>query len=509
MYARIARMMTFAATLLLFAAPASAAKFSLVEVRASSTPFLQLTGAQELSPSLSLWRIPTRELRQLRLAGQVRLAEPERQLAPAQHAADPLFANEWWLAAVGATNVVAPGPGVPVVVVDTGIDLSHPEFAARADTSGLNQQSIVDTGTDFHGTAVASIIGAPVNDVGMVGVYPQAVLGEYDADLSGAFTAGQLIRGIDAAAGRGPVVINISVGSTYLDPLLRDEIFSAFRRGALVVAASGNSGAHGPLNYPANLPHVLTVGATDSRGVPADFSSASQGVDLAAPGVGITAAVPLLYSAAGYQSLDGTSFSAPIVSGAAALVWTVRGDLDNTQLFDLLRFSARDVWRRGFDAETGFGILDIPSALAREEPVRDAQEPNDDVRLVKAGGLFPDGSPPLTTRTTAKASLRATLDVTEDPSDLYRLWVPAHRRVTVAAHSTPSVRLRVWRPGTNSISEPARAAKRDLAASGTTRVLAENDSSRGGYYYVDVRLAHGVGNGSYELGVTTSAGAKR
>lgn len=508
MYARIARIVTFAATLLLFAAPASAAKFSLVEVGAPSTPFLRLTGAQELSPGLGLWRIPTRELRQLRSAGLVRRAEPEHRFVPEERTVDPLLANEWWLAAVGATKVVAPGPGVPVVVVDTGLDFSHPEFAARPDTTGLNSQSVVDTRVDFHGTAVASIIGAPVNDVGMVGVYPQAVLAEYDADLVGAFTAGQLIQGIEAATTRGRVVINISVGSTYLDPLLRDEIFSAFRRGALVVAASGNSGPNGLLNYPANLPHVLTVGATDSRGVPADFSSASQGVDLAAPGVGITAAVPLLYTADGYQSLDGTSFSAPIVSGAAALVWTVRGDLDNTQLFDLLRFSARDVWTRGFDTETGFGILDIPSALAREEPVRDAQEPNDDVRLVKPGGLFPAGSSPLTTSATPKASLRATLDVTEDPADLYRLWVPAHHRVTVTARSTPSVRVRVWRPGTQSISETAGAAKRDLAASGTTRVIAVNGSSRGGYYYADVRLAHAVANASYDLGVTTSAGAK-
>jgi subtilisin family serine protease len=180
MYARIARMMALTATLLLFAAPASAAKFSLVEVRAGSIPFLDLTGAQELSPALGLWRIPTREVRQLRVAGLVRLAEPERQLVPAQQATDPLLAGEWWLAAVGATKVVAPGPGVPVIVVDTGLDLSHPEFAARPDTTALNPQSVVDTREDLHGTAVASVIGAPVNDVGMVGVYPQAALGEYE-----------------------------------------------------------------------------------------------------------------------------------------------------------------------------------------------------------------------------------------------------------------------------------------------------------------------------------------
>jgi subtilisin family serine protease len=316
------------------------------------------------------------------------------------------------------------------------------------------------------------------------------------------------VQGIDTAAGLGRVVINLSLGSTEFDQVLQDVVFSAFRRGALIVAAAGNSGANGPLNYPANFAHVLTVGATEGSDRPAGFSSASQAVDLAAPGVRITVAVPLLYDVNAYQSLDGTSFSAPIVSGGAALVWTVRSDLDNTQLFDLLRFSARDIWTRGFDPETGFGMLDIPNALAAQEPVRDAEEPNDDIRLVKPSGLFVDGTPPLTSRTKAKASLRATLDVTEDPVDLYRLWVPAHRTVTVTARGTHSVRVRVWGPKTRSIAETGAAAKRDLAASSTTRATASNTSKHGGYYYADVRLTRGVRNGTYDLSVMTSATAK-
>jgi subtilisin family serine protease len=503
------RMMTLAGILLLFAAPARAAKFSLVEVRPETVPFLRLTGAQELSPSIGLWRVPTRVVSQLRHARLVRLAEPERQLEPAERASDPLLTSEWWLAAIGATKVVAPGPGVPVAVVDTGVDLSHPEFAQRADTAALNAQNITDTPRDYHGTAVASVIGAPANDVGIVGVYPQAALYTYDVDLSGGLTNGELMQGIDAAAERGRVVINLSLGSTHFDAALQDVVFSAFRRGALIVAAAGNSGASGPLNYPANFAHVLTVAASDESGRPADFSSASPGVDLAAPGVGITAAVPLLYDADLFQVLDGTSFAAPIVSGAAALVWTVRNDLDNTQLFDLLRFSARDAWTKGFDPETGFGILDIPSALAQQEPAPDAEEPNDDVRLVRASGLFAAGTPPLTSPTNGKGVLRATLDVTEDPVDLYRVWVPAGHSVTVTARSDPGVRVRVWGPKTRSISETGAAAKRDLAALKTTRAGVTNASRRGGYYYADVRLARGVGNETYDLSVTTTASAKR
>ena len=88
-------------------------------------------------------------------------------------AIDPLLDDEWWLAPVGATSLSAPGPGVPVAVIDTGVEFTHPEFAARPETRSLNPQSVVDTLSDFHGTAVASVAGAPANDVGMVGVYPR------------------------------------------------------------------------------------------------------------------------------------------------------------------------------------------------------------------------------------------------------------------------------------------------------------------------------------------------
>ena len=154
MYARIIRMMALAGLLLLLAAPADAGTFSLVEAQRTANPFLRLTGARELSPAIGLWRVRTSEVQQLSRAGLVRLAEPERRLVPAAEKVDPLLGDEWWLAPVGAPQVVATGPGVPVVVVDTGLDLTHPEFAQRANTSALNTQSVVDTSTDFHGTAV-------------------------------------------------------------------------------------------------------------------------------------------------------------------------------------------------------------------------------------------------------------------------------------------------------------------------------------------------------------------
>src|SRR5690349_19994496 len=99
------------------------------------------------------------------------------------------------------------------------------------------------------------------------------------------------------------VVINISVGSTRSDPLLDDTVLAAVRTGALVVAAAGNFGPNSAPTYPADCPHMLTVAATGYRALAASFSSASDGVDVAAPGVGISVAVPYLYTVDGYQFL--------------------------------------------------------------------------------------------------------------------------------------------------------------------------------------------------------------
>jgi hypothetical protein len=487
----------------------------LVEARPSANAYLTLTGAEPFAPSVGIWRVSAKTASGLRRAGLAGLAHPEVQLGRVQDTpTDPFYSREWWLTTIGVAQPPA-GPGVPVTVIDTGVDFSHPEFAGRPDTAGLNPQNVTDSQDDYHGTAVASVIGAPANGVGLVGVYPQAAIRTYDADLAGRFTNGELIRAIETALDSGRSVINISLGSTVFDPFLQDEVFSAVRRGSLVVAASGNEAEEGnPLNFPANLAHVLTVAATDINDRPATFSSSSPGVDLAAPGVDIIAAVPTLFDPSGYSQVSGTSFSTPIVSAVAAWVWTVRPTLDNTQLFDLLRFTARDVWTPGFDAETGFGVVNVPAALGSEVLPPDPQEPNDDVRLVRPGALFPTGSPALTSRVRAKATIRARIDVTEDPVDVYRVWIPAARTLNVTLTGAEPVVLRVWKPATASLAQSSATARKNAAASSTKSVKRHtlrvaNATKTGAYYFVDVRPGAKVGNTSYTLALTTSAAAKR
>ena len=256
-------------------------------------------------------------------------------------------------------------------MIDSGVDLSHEEFAGRPNTIALNTQSTTANDEELHGTATASVVGAPVNAKGIVGIYPQAKLQLWDASPTGQLTVGDEIAGLAAARRRGQGVINLSLGGFDRLPIEEHAILNAFGAGLLVVASAGNDREEGSsLSYPASFAHVLTVGATDESDRVTVFSSASPAMDLAAPGQDITAAIPTLFDPSGYASVDGTSFSAPLVSGAAAAVWTLRPTLTNTQLFEVMRRSARDVGKAGWDADTGFGILDVPAALTRKPPPR-------------------------------------------------------------------------------------------------------------------------------------------
>jgi subtilisin family serine protease len=422
--------------------------------------------------------------------------------AVAAAADEPLAPLEWWRSVVGADRAEPPGPGKPITIVDSGLDITHEEFASRANTFLLNLQTISEEGDD-HGTEVGSVIAAPVNGVGLVGVYPQAILRSWDASPFGELTTAAAVAGIVEAAKRGPGVINLSFGGED-DRLVQRAILYAVKHGSLVIASSGNEGIVGnPPSYPAVYPHVLTVAATNERGEVAPFSTQSNAVDVAAPGVHIPVAEPRTVDPSGYVNASGTSYSAPLVSGAAAWVWTSRPELDNTQLAEVLRLSARDMAPVGFDRASGYGLLDIPKALVQAAPPRDPLEPNDDVDQVVPKGIVPGGERPLTRPGKGSAALSARVDRYEDPHDVYRVWVPARRTVT-ARTSGGNVDLRILRQGARSISaQPAGSSARAGAAPDS--VSFRNRGNRGVYAFVDVRPDRSTVRASYLLRVTTSA----
>jgi Subtilase family len=481
------------------AAPASG--YALVQLTpaaacAQTRPLLE-AGATLVAPTIRVYRLPAAAARRLapglRARGALQTIEPDRLLAASSVQdiqPDPLEPAEWWRSTIGVEGLTPPPVGKPVTVVDSGIDLQHPEFLNRPNTVALNPQEPAPLGGE-HGTSVASLVGAPRNGVGIVGVYPDALIQSWDTALGDGtmIDTGEVVRGIMAAADDGPGVINLSLGSTERDDLVEQAIDAAYARGSLVVVAAGNDGDQGnPPDYPADYPHVLTVGATDADNQVAAFSSRSPYVDLVAPGVDVAVATA---QDSGWQVESGTSFSTPIVSGAAAWVWTVRPDLDNTQLFEIMRRSATDIPPAGHDDASGYGLLNVPAALAYPTPPRDPLEPNDDIDYVQPGTGYFNGLDPLTTRTSLGAAVTARLDRYEDPRDVYRVWLPARQAVRVTATSKANVELRVWGPDTVTVADlssgPTLLGKDARLQVGRKQVLVR-PASLGRWAYVEVTL---------------------
>ena len=499
------------------AAPATAGNSSLDSTLVGLKPSARCTeattvlqaGGTLIAPSLGLYLVPNaaaaRLVPALRKRGSLRSSTPNRIAGTlaVQDFGDPLVPTEWWRASIGVDTLSPPGPGRAVTIVDSGVDVTHPEFLGRANTEMLNDQEPAGLGGE-HGTAVGSIVASPANGLGVVGVYPEAVLRSWDA-AKGAGTqleTFQIVQGILAAANRGPGVVNLSLGGEQKEDPIEQAVYEAVRKGTLVVAASGNSGEEGnPLGYPASIPHVLTVGATDASNSIASFSSRSPFVDLAAPGVGIPIATAL---GKGWRTGDGTSFSAPLVSGAAAWIWTVRPELDAGQLFEIMRRSAVDIGAPGRDDAAGFGLLSVPAALAYPAPLRDPLEPNDDIEFVKVGGFYDTSVPPLTTPGRRSTTVRARIDAVEDPRDVYRVWLPRNGRFTATLTADANLDLGLWKQTAGSVTQ--RVAGSDRLARGVkpgiTELLTFTNKGPGRFVFLGVVPTNGVREATYRLRVS-------
>jgi subtilisin family serine protease len=456
--------------------------------------------ALPVAPSLGIWSVREGE----RVPGALARGPNRRVVRLEAYATDPLAPSEWWLNAVGADRAPLPsGVGRTVTVVDTGIDATHPELDAM-NVLLLNRQSTPARGEEHHGTAIASIIGAPADGRGMVGVYPGVPVASYDV---GGQTLAEVLAGIaEAIQQPGPGILNLSIGFEGIAgaDLLELGVDSAVAAGWVVVAAAGNGGERGsPATYPADLPHVVTVAAIDRSDNVATFSNRSASIDLAAPGVGILAAVPTWKDPSGFASLSGTSFAAPIVAGAASWIWTERPWLDWTQVTAILHRSAHDLDPVGVDPASGWGLLDIPAALALPAPIRDPQEPNDDIRLVADGGVFGAGTTPLVQATVPHTSVAARLSPHDDPADVYRVYVPPGREVSARLRSGRDVQLALWGPKTQGIHETATLRRRDLLGEG--RIVRTRTSGKGGYYYLAATLLPGGPEEAYLVNVVLNA----
>jgi hypothetical protein len=257
-------------------------------------------------------------------------------------------------------HTLAKGENILVAVIDSAIDVNHPELAGSIAES-------FDTLTtpkvpNQHGTAIAGLIAAHGK---LMGAAPGAkILAVRTFDPAGPAAEGttfNVLKGIDWAATNGARVINMSfVGPP--DPAVHRALETAHKKGIVLVAAAGNAGEKSPPLYPAADPNVIAVSATDANDRLFEQSSRGRHIAVAAPGAQILVAIP----DNSYETSSGTSYSAAAVSGIVALMLQRKADLTPDQVRNILRRTARDLGPKGPDIMFGAGLADAYGALMLE-----------------------------------------------------------------------------------------------------------------------------------------------
>ena len=266
------------------------------------------------------------------------------------------------------------GAGVKVAILDTGIDLGHPDLTVAGGRhfwgeGAQEDDNYDDDDDDGHGTHVAGTVAARDNEGGVIGVAPEADLYSVKfLDSTGHGSAIDLIRGIEWSVANGMDVINMSVETDVHVPALEAACDAAYASGVLLVSATGNSGnpsgTGDNVAYPGKYSSVIAVAATtntidDQRWSysPTVGSSTGPDAELAAPGHDIYSTVP-----GGYGFKNGTSMAAAHVSGVAALV--IATGVTEPELVRLsLQQTAEDLGAPGRDWLYGYGLVDAQAAV--------------------------------------------------------------------------------------------------------------------------------------------------
>ncbi len=253
---------------------------------------------------------------------------------------------------------LARGSDVVVAVIDSGIDVGHPELAGVVtgafDALGTKEKP------HFHGTAIA---GAIASRAKLMGVAPAARILAIQAfgavGTTAEATSMAILKSIEYATLRNARVINMSFAGPTADPGLARHLSAARLNGAVLIAAAGNFGPKSPPQYPAADPNVIAVTATDADDKLFKASNIGPHVAIAAPGVDILLPEP----EGNYQLRSGTSFAAAHVSGIAALILERKPGLSPDIVRQILLATARDLGTPGRDPQYGAGLADAYQAI--------------------------------------------------------------------------------------------------------------------------------------------------
>ena len=312
------------------------------------------------------------------------------------------YRDKWGLERIGWTPETGQRAKTPVIVaaVDTGLDYYHPYLPPKNvfwnDKETLNGRDDDGNGyvDDVLGWNFVDNNGNPWDHAGH-GTFVAGIIAEMDPQVRilplkvlnfiGQGRASRVTEAIYYAVGMGARVINLSLGGDERSQAMERAIAYAGSKNVLVVVAAGNGGARIPREGQAALPNVIIVGATGVDDRRASFSNYGPAIAVAAPGVDIlslrarrtdvqlvagvenyVAGKNFVGEKARYYRANGTSFAAPFVSGAAALILSQQPTLDAPAVKRMIVQSARDPGSVGVNPETGYGILDVKAALAAD-----------------------------------------------------------------------------------------------------------------------------------------------
>ncbi|MBB2900983.1 subtilisin family serine protease [Kineococcus radiotolerans] len=294
---------------------------------------------------------------------------PERTLL----ASDPYLSYAYHLDSVHAYPAwsTTRGAGLTVAVLDSGVDATQPDLTGRVRDGGNFAE-----GTDIgeHGTEVATVVaGAYRNAHGAAGVAPEVEILAVRVCTPLGCPSNAVVEGIAAAVDAGADVLNLSLGGETYNRTTAAAVAYAIGKGVVVVASAGNSGDQGnPLEYPASYPGVVSVSASARDGSAAPWAQHNDLVDLSAPGEAIPAGEPGSAGRYPYVPVSGTSFSAPQVAAAAALVRAVAPRATVAEVEGVLRSTTTpQSWGPGY----GTGMLDVAAAVAKARTTAAATAP--------------------------------------------------------------------------------------------------------------------------------------
>jgi len=289
---------------------------------------------------------------------------------------DPSFYLQWGMSKIDGPRAWFCGyrgdDDIVVAVIDTGVDMDHPEFAGKLvpgrDFANGDNWPDDDHG---HGTHVAGIVGAlGDNGTGVAGVaWYTSIMPLKSLRGDGFGYTSWSLAAVGWAVDHGAHVINMSLGGVDSSQAFQDAINNAYASGLLVVASAGNCGnQYYALNgcsyqdqtsYPGAYNHVVAVASTTSSDQQSSFSTQGSYVDIAAPGSDIYST----YAGGGYRTNSGTSQAAPHVAGLAALIKGAYPSLNPDQIAAAMQDSAVDLGSAGKDIQFGSGRIDAPAAL--------------------------------------------------------------------------------------------------------------------------------------------------